>query len=171
MINFVSKDEKRQQIISGIRRTVITVSSLVLLVYVVIMAGVLGWTLFWSAKETKSNGDIESLNTQIKNYSETEAVVRKLETRAKVVDDFLTGRGNASDAAAVIIDEGFPIIDWEYNLGGVQSVQVSATSPAQLKVYADYLEQYYNVVQPDEVAWTIKDGWMGNFLLSGRKKI
>jgi hypothetical protein len=170
MINFVSKDEKTEQMVGQIRRTVVSVTTIVLLIYVMIMAGILGWTLFWSAREKKSSNLIDSVSAQIIRFSETEAVVRKLETRAKLVDDFLNSRGDASDAARLVIDEEFPILSWDYNAGGAQTIQVSATSPAQLKLYADQMHEYYEKVQPAKVTWTQKEGWTGSFLLFGRKK-
>jgi hypothetical protein len=170
MINLISKDEKRAQVVSNIRRLVITITSLILLIYVVVVAGVLGWSVLWTAKEKKASSEVDSLTAQIVSYKEAEVVVRKLEARAVLVEDFLKSRGDASDAAYVIIDEGFPILRWDYAAGGAQSVKVEATSAAALQFYAEYLQQHYNQVQPSRVEWTKDQGWSGAFLLSGRKK-
>jgi hypothetical protein len=171
MINFVVKDEKGQLVIAQIRRWVMTVTSGILIIYIIVAAGGLGWMLLWKTKENKAVSEIDTLTQQITNYKNAEVAVRQLADRAMLVDDFLKTRGDASAAAAAVLNPDFPIIEWIYNSDGIKSIQVQATSPGMLKVYEDYISGSYTKIQPAKIEWTEKQGWTGTFLLTGKKNI
>ena len=171
MINFVVKDEKGQQIIAQIRRWVVTVTSGILIIYIIVAAGGLGWMLFWKTRENKAVSEIDTITREIIGYKDAEVVVRQLADRAALVDNFLKTRGDASDAATAVLNPDFPIIEWKYEPEGIKSVQVQATSPAMLKVYEDYIRGSYTKIQPAKVEWAADMGWTGTFLLAGKKEL
>lgn len=170
MINFVSKDEKTQHKISSIRRVVVTICSTALIVYLVVTAGVLGWALLWRTKESKANSEIEEYTQKVLEFRETEAVVRKLESRANLVEKFLNTRGDASGAAYGVRNELFKIVQWDYTSGSNQTVMVEATSAGALDNYEKYLESRFSVVQTSEVEYLKGQSWMGTFVLSSAKR-
>ncbi len=171
MINFVVKDEKGQLIIAQIRRWVMTVTSGILIIYIIVAAGGLGWMLFWKTRENKTISEIDTLTREVTGYKDAEVAVRQLADRAALVDNFLKTRGDASAAAAVVYNQDFPIIEWIYEPEGIKSVQIQATSPAMLKVYENYLSDSYSKIQPAKVEWTTDMGWTGTFLLTGKKDL
>jgi hypothetical protein len=136
----------------------------------VVAAGVTGWTTWVSSKQKQTSADLVSANKAVTDKYDMELVVRNLANRAKLVEDFLANRGSASDSANFLIKDGFGIYKWTYKLGGSEIVGVSASSPAALKEYADYLGTNYGKVQTEKVEWTPDSGWVGSFILTGKKK-
>lgn len=170
MINFVSKDEKTQQKVSLIRRMVVTICSTILVVYLVVVAGVLGWALLWRSKENRATSEIEEYTQKVLSLKEAEAIVRKLESRAMMVDNFLSSRGNASGAAYGIENELFKIVQWDYALGSNHTVKVEATTAAALNDYEKYLAKNFLVVQTSKIEFLKGQRWVGTFVLSPAKR-
>jgi hypothetical protein len=170
MINFVIKEDKRNKVTGQIRKMVTVSTSMVLVVYIIIAGGMTGWTVWLSSRQKQTSAENDNLTRQINDLFDSEVVIRNLANRAGMVEDYLHNRGNASNAASLVNKEGFNIIKWEYIAGGLETVGVTASAPAQLKDYADYLGTNYNVVQPTRIEWDPDNGWVGTFIFSERKK-
>jgi hypothetical protein len=170
MINFVVKENKTQNSVGQIRKMVTVSTTLVLVIYVVIAGGMAGWTFWVSAHEKQTSEESDNLAAQIRNLNDSEVIARNLDARAGMVEDFLTNRGNASDAANVVIKDGYTVVGWIYSAGGSETVSVAAASPTLLQEYADYQSANYSKVQTQKIEWLPDSGWTGTFILTGRKK-
>lgn len=170
MINFVTKDDKAAKNIAQIRRVVVTWTSLVLGLYIVGICGFLGWSFFWSTKQKKASADLESLSGQVAAYSENQVLLYKVMERSAAVNQFLDQRGDASDAARIILKEGFSVYAWQYTPTGTQKLTILGPGVEELRTYADYLKAYYDKVQVERINWDNETGWSGTFLLSSRRK-
>jgi hypothetical protein len=170
MINLVVKENKSPEVIARIKRIVITITSLILVIYIVVAGGMTGWTTWVSMRQKQTSAESTALTQQVSSMFDTEVAVRNLADRANMVEDYLKSRGNASEAANLVIKDGFKVIAWEYAANMAETVGVSATSTAQLKEYADYMESNYNKVQTSKIEWTPENGWTGTFIIFERKK-
>jgi len=170
-INFVYNDEANQEKLDKTRRTVITITTGILAAYLIAIAGLFGWWWYWLSKENKTTKEIDALVAQISNYSDEEVAVRRLDSRAKMVNDFLLNRGDASGAARILDGaSNVEITLWKYDFSGTAQVGIKAADPEQIFTFTTYLKDKYVNVQPDEVGWNVNDGWNARILLSGKKR-
>ncbi len=170
-INFVSKDEANQAQLLRVRRLVVGITTGILVVYLVGVAGLLGWWWYWNGKQKRTSGEVDDLTVMVTQYSEAEITARKLALRAEDVNNFLRSRGEASESASILTgDVAGAVVGWDYASEGQQRVEVSGATPADLQSHALYLQDKYNTVQPQEINWRTDQGWRGSFLVSGRKK-
>jgi hypothetical protein len=171
MINFVVRDEKRAQTIRKVKSGVVGWTSLILGIYIVAMAGFLGWNVLWSTKEKKASTEEVSLRQQITSLSENQVLAMKLLDRATEINKFLDERGTVSRKAELLPRDGYTIFKWAYGSGGIQEVSVIGENPAQLKGYEDYLRTVYNQVQVEKVIFDPLTGWMEVISVKGAEKI
>jgi len=170
-INFVPKPEVDKTQLLKVRRTVVVATTGVLAVYLVAVAGIIGWWWYKSTQQKKTSTQIEAYLVEMKNYSQQEVLARRLYARAEAVTDFMTQRGNASAAAEILVRaEDVEPTAWIYTAGGQQEITVKAEGPSQLFSFFNYLREKYQRVQPDEVGWSVTEGWYGRFLASSMKK-
>ena len=171
MINFVTRDEKKAASLLRIKRVVVAWTSLILGVYIVGVAGLVGWNTLWSSKEKKASTEEESLRMQITQYSENEVLAARLQDRAKEITGFISTRKNISDTSSLLVKEGYEIFKWEYSLDGVQRVTVIASDSAAMKSYEAHVSGYYDLVQVEKIYYDKELGWVGALLLKNKKKV
>ncbi len=170
MINFVSRDEKKAESISKVRHTVMVWTTFVLGIYLVVMAGMTGWSLLWNNKEKKASQNIENMKNSIANYSDAEVAVWKLAERTTLISDFMGEKLNFAEEAKYFADSGFVIIGWDADSSGKQSITASGDSPEKLKEFEVYIQNKYEAVKVERIMWSEETGWSGKFIVSGKKE-
>jgi len=171
VINFISKDEESEKQILHVRHLVMMITTVALAVYIVAVAGVYGWWWYQSSQKVHTSSEIDNIISQIKNYSDAEVVARRLAARTNDVANFINQRGNASDAAQLLVQaENVEVTGWMYVPEGNQQIKIKTEGPGQIFAFSQYLKEKYDFVQPDEIGWSVSDGWYGRFLASSRKK-
>lgn len=170
-INFIAKEENRGIKISGARKLITTITTVVLAVYIIGVAGFLGWWWLTTGSVKKTSSDIERYAREIAGYSDAEVLVNRAYSRAKAINDFLEQRGNSATVAGILVGRtNVTIAAWDYLATGVQTVEVAAATPAEIKEFTDYLDGYYDKVAVEEILWSKDGGWSGKFNLSARKE-
>lgn len=170
-INFVPKREVDKTKLLKVRHWVLAVTTVILVVYLVGIAGLFGMWFYQTSSTKKTSSEVDALLLQIRQYSEIETTARRLQARMEEVNKFLDGRGEASKSASILVDaQDVEVVDWQYAAGGGQVVKVKAEGPAQIFAFYVYSQEKYSQVQPDEVGWSVLDGWYGRFLLSQMNK-
>jgi hypothetical protein len=170
MINFVSRDEKKAASLIRLKRVVIAWTSLVLGVYIVAIAGLVGWNTLWSSKERKASTEEETLRAQIRQYSDNEVLAVRLIDRASEINNYITTRKDITNISSLLLKEGYEIFKWEYALDGIQRVTVIASDSAALKAYENHVGNFYEQVQVEKIFYDRELGWVGALLLKNKKK-
>jgi hypothetical protein len=171
-INFVPKQEVDKTQLLRVRRMVMMITTGLLAVYLIGCAGIVGWWWYKKTLERQTSSRIDAYLIEMRNYFDKEVLVRKLDARATAVMDFINNRGQASAAANILVQaKDVEVTGWKYEASGEQQIRVKAEGPGQLFVFARYLGDKYDAVQPDEVGWNVTEGWYGRFLVSKMKKL
>ncbi len=164
-INFVSKDQVNLLKVVKIRKRVTGLTTLVLVIYVVLVSGILGWWWYTSSKEERLSSETNEAIKLIGQYSESEVVIQRVSARAKLVSDFVANRNSAASASAILLEnQDIQILSWDYVPAGEIRIGVTAGNPTLIKGFATYLEKFYNKVLLGELSWSPTQGWIGKLV-------
>lgn len=162
MINLLPKKNQEDNGIKKIGHLVKVLTTIVLVVYVVSGAGFLGWTFYQSAKTIRVSAELEKLNSDVSAKAVEEVVVRKLAAKSMEIDDFLSSRPNVVKMADLLISSGSLITHWNFDsVSGMQRIQTSASSSAQINELAAFLSENYKLVKLERLSFTQNEGWIG----------
>lgn len=170
-INFVAKSEESARI-AKIRRLVKSVTTIVLVGYIVVVAGLVGWWGYISNREKKVSIEMESLTVKVATKSEVEVAMKKLADRTKIVSEFLDGRVEVAADVGVLSGSELVVSEWTYEAGsGGQSTVVGPSEVEKIENFVNYLEDSYNNVSLENISWRNGIGWTGKVNFSGHRKV
>ncbi len=142
MINLLT-DQKEEEGWNKYRRGVEMVTSVVLSIYVVVAAGLVGGTAWLVARRGVVSATTAVLEGQIAQLAKVEAAVRLTAGRAGVVKEIL---GNRKEVAGVtkmvweVVPTGVELTQWSLSTGKLTIVGLSS-DPDNLELYAGKLKE------------------------------
>lgn len=171
MINFVKPKSEESPVIVKWRKLIKMITTVVLVAWVVLSAGVLGWWVFVKAKTAAVSNELQSLLVQTAAKSEEEVLVRKLDLRSKSVSDFLANRGDILEKLDVLQQATPAASIWKFSLADdKQNITVPAKSVTQVDDYLTVLKNKYSSVKLESLARTDTTGWIAEISMGGLQK-
>jgi hypothetical protein len=158
-INLLEKKTQDNAKLKGVRGKVVSVTTLVLVVYIVIAAGLFGWEWWLKNQREKTLADLNDVTQQVESMSDGEVLVRKIDSRAKAIKTFLDTRGDVPKATEDITADYISVTGWDYSQGGIQRVQISAGEPEIIANFTNGLTARYGSVGYDLINWKPDTGW------------
>lgn len=158
MINLLPVEKKNEP---AYQRWVKFGSIVVLVCYIVVTAGWLGYWLFLSGREVKVSAQVESLTSQVRQLSEREKLLRLEFLRAKNIEQILASR---SDVAALLtkilsISDTIELVGWEYPGQGILLVTAKGTNAQKLEEYLEKLKGEMKDAHLVKLIWSGSTGW------------
>jgi len=169
MINFAPEKQKDTVVLEKVHYPVLTATTIVLVVYIVSLAGFLGWTWFSSGQQVKVSSELADLRKQVSTKSEAEVVVRNVDTRSKEVLAFLKSRSKMAEVGKSFLAEEVKVEKWDYQLGGENRVKVGAENTDVLQGYVAGLVEKYDRVWMDSVEWSEEFGWVATINVGNKR--
>jgi len=142
MINFLPREQQKKAKLAGIQRLVVTSTTVVLTLYIVAGAGWMGWWAYLARRESSVSLQVENLNREIERMAVKEGLVRQIAARLEVVGTALEEK-KISGLIPQVLDERVVVSAWNYRLGGVYRLTVSAANPTDLEDYMEKLQKIY----------------------------
>jgi hypothetical protein len=169
-INFVQPKVAEKTEVTRVRSLTIAVTTVVLVIYVVAICGVVGWWAFWSSKGNSASTKVTNLENQVKEYADSENLIRRLDSKSRDVNAFILGRESVVSLSSPFISDLAKVTGWTYQIGSYQVVKVEASSTDKINQYSQWLTAYYSQVKLDRVWWQPSSGWVAEIALGGYKK-
>jgi len=169
-INFLIHRREEREKIAAIRRTVVAVTTAVLVAYVVFACGLLGWWWYWVGKDQKTSAEVSQLLSQTGKLSENEVMIRKLAERSTAVKGFLTNRGRVSERAKYLIQPGVQIVRWNYTGTEKEEVEISVENPADIDLFVRKASEGRKGSYMDKIIWDKEKGWSAVIVLADGAK-
>lgn len=169
MINFAPEKQKETVVLEKVHYPVLTATTIVLVVYIVSLAGFLGWTWFSSGQQVKVSSDLADLRKQVAAKSEAEVVVRNVDSRSKEVLAFVKGRSKMAEVGASFLAEDIRVEKWNYQMGGENKVKVGAENTDSIQTYVARLTEEYDRVWLDSLDWSEEFGWVATVNVGNKR--
>ena len=167
-INFVAPKTEESARLTRLKQLVSGVTTVILVGYVIVASGFLGWWGYLSRKEVKVSEESRELKSKIAAKSSEEVVLRKLGGRVAAVSGFLDGRVEVKGIAQTLEEGELIPGTWEYDAGtGRQSVTVNSAQVGSVERFVGYLAGRYPWVRLESVTWRQENLWTGTVSFSG----
>jgi hypothetical protein len=170
MINFATTPEKSDERWKKAERIGIAATTAILVIYLVVVVGVIGWGLYWSQRQTKVSDQYTQLSAQVAGLSEQEVLVRKLANRLGAIKTFLDTRADVTGNINNATGAGITVTEWVADDTGAVTTTVRAQDVASVKAFVDDMTHKYASVQLVSMGWTPLGNWAGTVSLKGGKK-
>lgn len=169
MINFVVENKTDTVRDDKIRRIGVAATTLVLVLYLVGAAGVIGWGVYWSTRQTKVSAEYADADNKLKGMAEQEVLVRKLSDRLTGIQTFLDGQGDLTSLTAATVGDTVKVLEWSIT-GGIVKVKVGGADPDAVRAFMLSMQDKFGAVQVSNIAYSSELGWTGTANLKGLKK-
>lgn len=168
MINFAGQEKAPDPRIAKLRKTVVTITTVGVVVYVVVLAGWIGWWWYTLGRDKQVSSDVSDLLNQTNALADREITVRQLSDRAQAV---LTEVAvpKMSDTLLKYQDPNVKIVGWDTSNALKPALSVSASSPAVLQDYATKIKQVTPGAFESLITWDSSEGWILQMVLGGKK--
>lgn len=167
MINFAVKEVAQDTKLDGIRRLVMGITTAILAVYVVAVAGFFGWRYYWDERDKNKLEDLGGISEQVAAMANTEVLVRKLDNRVKITSEFMKSRPDVYKAAKNLDDPRVKVVSWTYAKETGQNAGLSGANVEILSEFSRELSGKYISAQINQSTWNKDIGWVSKVQLGG----
>lgn len=168
MINLLPKSQVADAALAKIRQRVYAATSVVLVVYVLILVALVGRGVYLSSRETTVSAEVASLTSQVNQQAELEAILRQQDDRIGLIRQALTDRISLADTALAL--EGQTVTGWEYQPSSAQTVVVTGESASILEGHADSLKDKFSQVEIKKLTRVSSSLWKMELAIVGGEK-
>lgn len=158
-INLIEKKAQENENLKRIRGLVKSVTTVILVVYIVVTAGFIGWEWWLNDQKVKTQQNLKSVSDSVIAMSSQEVLVRKIDSRTSAIDTFLSVRPDTMMHANNFNDEVVKVVGWDFTPGGIQRVEVTAGEPEQIAEFSKKLGAKYSSVAFDMITWLPSEAW------------
>lgn len=144
MINLLPTSAVIDAQVGKIKRKVGAVTTIVLLGYVLLLAGLGGRLWYLSSRQKGLSQELASLTNQVNEKASVEAILRQQESRLSSIRQMLTQRALASKEVDKLA--GAEVTSWTYDVTGAQETTATDPSASVLEDYAKTLVQRFATV-------------------------
>ena len=141
MINLLPTAVAGDARLTKIKRQISTGTTVVLVGYILLLAGLAGRSWYLSSRETTVSAEVTGLTTQVSQLAEVEAVLRQQSDRVKLIGEALAGRVSLASTAAQLGTA--TVTAWDYLPAGVENVTAVGSDAASLEAYATSLKDKF----------------------------
>lgn len=154
MINLLPKKPVSSDLYKSTQRLVTLASTITLVVYILIIAGMLGWGYYLSLKDQTLANEITDLTAKVKKLQVREAMMLQVGARQKAIDAFVAKRPPVVAQIKIVNNHFAPIevTAWDYKADGTGRISISGNSILDLQDYTQLLRQKYKTVIADQAA-------------------
>lgn len=148
MINLLPKKEETDKV-NIIKHWLVLGSSVTLAIYLIIVAGTLGYWTYLSFQDTALTSEVATLSTQINKFASLEATVRQIDARQKSIDKILKTRKVFSKTLAKINTRpsGVTVLGWN-----ADTISVTGSDLARIEEYASLLKKNFDSVTVESLS-------------------
>lgn len=163
-VNLLPTDVRDAAKRAALRRTVNSATTLVLVIYLVIVAGVGGWWLYLSTRESQLTSQIQALTTSIAQKAQAEVLLRQEADRITQIDAKYKGRMDLPTLAQKIFTKSsdLNISTWTMAAGDANSqVSVSSNNVSSIEDYGYSLLTNFSQVTFNNLSHDLGAAWSG----------
>jgi hypothetical protein len=158
-INLLPKDKQVAGPMFVAKHWTVMLTSVVLVIYLVVMAGVIGWWLFLTTQDKLTTSKIAETEDMIRQAKVTESLVWETGNRAGLIQSFLSTRvGMASVAATILPVENVVIAGYKYS-ENAKSITAVVSDLSELEKYTTRLKKTFPKVTSVTVANDGSSSW------------
>lgn len=156
MINLLPKTEINRIRRSRYQRAVYAVTTWLVVVYIITIAGFAGWWFFLAKTQVQVSGEVTNLTVQLNQLATREVLVRQYRERLKIVDTALKKHLTLSQQLAQASPSGsMSTLAWDFD-GKGQTFRLSGTDTLQLQNFIDTLHaSVKNLSRTDKPIWEV----------------
>lgn len=167
MINLLPTAAAADARLTKIKRQVASATTVILVGYILLLAGLGGRSWYLSSRETAVSAEVTGLTSQVSQLAEVEAVLRQQSDRVKLIGEALSGRPSLAQTAGQLNTAS--VTAWDYLPAGVQRVTAVGPDAASLEAYADGLVAKFAAVTIKTLAVKPDGQWQIELELAGGK--
>ncbi len=168
MINLLSTAAEINARSAKIKHLVFVVTTLILVGYVLVLAGLAGTSWYLAMRTDTVSADVTNLTSRVGQLAEMEAVLRQEDDRLKLINAALKNRLDLARTASILGTAN--VTDWEYlRLTEVQKVVAVSSNAADLEAYATSLRNKFTTVDIKTLSLRSTGGGQIELLLKGNK--
>lgn len=165
MINLLPTSAQANVRLAKIKHLVLTVTTIVLVGYIILLAGMAGGSWYLAGRGTTVSAAVTSLTSQVNQLAEVEAVLRQQDDRLRLIREALSGRSAVAQAANLL--NGAQVTSWKYQSSGVQDVSVVGPDAANLELYAQNLGDKFSLATIKSLSRKGQGQWQLDMSLMG----
>lgn len=168
-VNLLPPDARALAQASVLRRTVYLITTLVLVVYLLIVSGVGGWWLFLSTRKSQLQTEIASLSSQVAQKAAQEVLLRQIGTRIAQIDNSIKTRVNLVDLTVKVTptEPSLFITSWDFvDSTGKSSFSLTASSSGSIEAYGQRLLSSFTTVDIGSLT-RMGSSWVGEVSVGG----
>ncbi len=164
-INLLPKDKQVAGPMFLAKHWTVMLTSVVLIIYLITMAGVIGWWLFLTTQDKMTTNKIAETEDVIRQAKVTESLVWETGSRASLVESFLATRvGMASIAATIVPIENVAIAGYKYS-DSAKTVTAVVSDLSELEKYTTRLKKSFPKVTSVTIANDGSNTWKAEISL------
>lgn len=171
-VNLLPPDARALAKASLLHRSVYLVTTLVLVVYFVIVSAVGGWWLFLSSRQTQLQNQITTLSSQVAQKASQEVLLRQENTRIAQIDEATKKRVDLVSLANQLVptEPSLFMVGWDFiDSSGKSSLTLTASASGAIEAYSQRLLASFDSISIDALSRTGAT-WQGNVNVSNTKK-
>lgn len=165
MINLLPKKEEGDKV-NIIKHWLILGTSVTLALYLIIIAGVLGYWTYLSFQDTSLTAEVASLSGQINKFATLEATVRQIDLRQKSIDKILKTRKPVAKTIAKINirPSKVSILGWDGTI-----ITASGQNASDIEEYTQLLKKSFAEVNIDSLTQKGSSSWDASIIVKNEK--
>lgn len=165
MINLLpQKDEVNK--VDLIRHWVTLATTVSLALYLITLAGILGWWTYLSFQDSSLTAEVANLSSQINKFATLEATVRQIDLRQKSIDKILKTRKPVAKTVAKINirPSDVNILGWDGTV-----IAASGKNSSDIEEYSNLLKKSFGSVTVDSLIQKGSSSWDASIVVKNEK--
>ncbi len=165
-INLLPKKSLDEGKLTTIKKWVKLVTSIVLIVYIVVAAGIVGWWLFVASVDSVTARQKAELETEIKQNSTVEALLRQADLRQQLITSFLAEKKSLASVATKISPqaEELAIESWKHT-ATVNILTARFEKVEAMEKYTERLKSDFPDIKINELTGKLLANWVSDIKL------
>jgi len=161
MINLLPTSAVANANLSSLKHKITILSTVVLVGYVLLLAGLAGRSWYLTNQTTTVSTQIANLTSQVGQLAEVEAVLRQQDDRIKLINQVLNDRVDLAQIASELGTGS--VTEWKYlSLTDDQKVAVVGSDSTSLETYAIGLQNKFQAVNIAALSRISQGQWQIN---------
>jgi hypothetical protein len=152
MINLLPKKTDSNEGLSKYQRPVYLLTHLGLIFYVLFIVATIAVMLRGNERQKQLSSEITSLESQLKTYSNVEALVLHIDRTQENIDKFNKSRQKLADFVQNfnIRPASVSIKNWDFRTGGISRISVESQDQKDLEEYTNLLRLKFSGLQLEQ---------------------
>ena len=165
MINLLPKKEEINTV-NIVKHWLVLGSSVILAIYLVVVAGVLGYWTYLSFQDSSLTAEVAKLSTEINKFASLEVTVRQIDLRQKSIDKILKTRKPVAKTVAKINirPSSVSILGWDGTI-----ITTIGQNSTDIEEYSNLLKKSFDNVVIDSLTQKGSSNWDAGIIVKNEK--